>query len=100
MALAGAAQASQERQQAILERLRASGGGGGVSSADVGNQMLTKMNNDAMTKRLDETQVKIAASQPFAGIVQAEAADKIDGLGRAQKIETDRYYEKKRNGLL
>lgn len=94
MAFAQAAQASQERQRAILERLRASGGGG-LTSTDLGTQTLTKMNNDAMTKRLNETEVKIAASQPFAGIVQAEAADKLDGLGRARAIEDKKFYEQK-----
>lgn len=95
MALAGAAQNSQERQDAIMARLRASGGGG-TGSGGLGNQMLANMNNAAALKRLDETQIKIAASQPFAGIVQAEAADKIDFGGRARAIENDRYYEKKR----
>ncbi|SDP38753.1 hypothetical protein SAMN04489867_2274 [Pedococcus dokdonensis] len=108
MALAGAAQASQERQQAILARMKASAGGG-VSSTDLGAQMLAKMNTDAARKRFDETEVKIAANQPFAGIVQAENADALDGGNRARVIEDqkrfeqkfyeDKFYDDKRDGL-
>ena len=98
MILAQAADNSMQRQRVLLDRLRNSGGGAG--SNDLGTQMLIKMNNDAMLKNISDNEVKMAASQPFAGIVQAEAADKIDFGGRAQKILDDQYYEKKRNGLI
>ena len=97
MALAGVAEASRQRQLAILERMRSSGGGG-VTSGDLGTQMLTNMNNAAALKTIEENGVKIAASMPTAGYPQAHAADLIDGGGRVRKMETDAFYEKKARG--
>ena len=97
MALAGAAENSRQRQLAILERMRSSGGGG-VASGDLGTQMLTKMNNDAALKAIANNEIKIAANLPTAGYPQARAADLVDGGGRVQKIETDEFYAKKARG--
>ena len=97
MALAQAAQNSQERQQAILGRLQASGGGS-APSGDLGTQMLTKMNNDAMLKNIRENEIKMAASSPIAGLTQAHAADQIDHLGREARILDQQAWEKKRYG--
>jgi hypothetical protein len=98
MALAGAAENSRQRQLAILERMRSSGGGG-LASGDLGTQMLTKMNNDAALQAIANNEIKIAANLPTAGYPQAQAADRVDGGNRVHKIETDAYYEKKRRGL-
>ena len=97
MALAQAAQNSQERQQAILGRLQASGGGS-APSGDLGTQMLTKMNNDAMLKNIRENEIKMAASSPIAGLTQAHAADQIDHLGREARILDQQAWEKKKYG--
>jgi hypothetical protein len=97
MALAGAAQQSQQRQDAIMARLRS--GGGGVVSGDPGNQALVDMVNRQSLQRIEDSQIRTAASSPIAGYPQAQAADRTDGGSRARQMDTERFYERKRQGL-
>ena len=98
MALAGAAQKSQERQQAILAALRASGGGT-TTSGGLGNQMLTGMLTAQALQRIEDSQTRTAASSPIAGYPQAQAADATDFGGRARAMDDERYRERQRQGL-
>ncbi|KRF27471.1 hypothetical protein [Phycicoccus sp. Soil802] len=97
MALTQVVADRQEKARATIARLQASGGGG-VPSGDLGTQMLTKMNNDAMLKNIRENEIKMAASSPIAGLTQAHAADQIDHLGREARILDQQAWEKKKYG--
>ncbi len=97
MALAQAAQNSQDRQRAILDRLRSQGGGTQVSGA--GNQALSSYFTRQALDRIQASEIRTAANSPIAGYPQAQAADATDFGGRARAMDNERYYERKRLGL-
>ncbi len=95
MALAQAGQNSQNRQTAILDRLRAQGG----LTAPAGNQALGDYFTRQALDRIRDSEIRTAANSPIAGYPQAQAADATDFGGRVRALDNERFYERKRLGL-
>ena len=95
MALAGAAQRSQERSAAIIARLQA---GQGVATGVTANQGLGDWFTRQAMDRIRDSEIRTAASSPIAGYAEARAADATDFGGRARALDNERHLENQRTG--